>query len=115
MTSSAVTRSAAGKPEAQGILAREVTELVHGEQGWKRPHGSARHFSPGDIAVSDRQDFEQLELDGLPCTSLADSRSSIVAALVAAGLAKSNRQAREFLGNHAVSVNGQVVDSRISS
>jgi tyrosyl-tRNA synthetase len=34
-----------------------------------------------------------------------------VDALVSTGLAKSNKMAREFIGNNAVSVNGQVVNT----
>ena len=63
----------------------------------------------GDIASLTGDDLQQLELDGLPCSSIAADSAGIVEVLVATELAKSNKMAREFLGNNAVSVNGQLV------
>jgi len=54
----------------------------------------------------------QLELDGLPYTEIRGDKVDIVEALVQTELAKSNKMAREFLGNHAVQVNGQIVNSK---
>jgi tyrosyl-tRNA synthetase len=104
-------RESTGKPEAQGILAREVTRLVHGEAGLEAATRISQALFSGDIQSLNVQDLEQLELDGLPCTTLADKTCTIVEALVETELAKSNRMAREFIGNNAVSANGQVVDS----
>ena len=107
----AADRVSTGKPEAQAILAREATRLVHGEAGLEAAIRISRALFSGDIQSLTDQDLEQLELDGLPCTTLADRPYSIVEALVATELAKSNRMAREFLGNGAVSATGQPVDS----
>ena len=104
-------KAATGRPEAQGILAREVTRLVHGEVGLEAATRISQALFSGEIQSLTSEDLEQLELDGLPCTTLADKPYSIVEALVATELAKSNRMAREFIGNNAVSANGQVVDS----
>ncbi|MBT8147169.1 MAG: tyrosine--tRNA ligase [Gammaproteobacteria bacterium] len=100
-----------GKPEAQGILAREATRLVHGEEGLEAATRISEALFSGDIQSLTSQDLEQLELDGLPCTTLADKPYSIVEALVATELARSNKMAREFIGNNAVSANGQAVNS----
>jgi len=97
------------KPEAQGILARKVTELVHGSEGLSAATRISQSLFSGEIRNLTRADLEQLELDGLPCTNLANNNCSIVDALVATELAKSNRMAREFIGSNAVSVNGQKV------
>jgi tyrosyl-tRNA synthetase len=102
-------KAAAGKPEAQGILAAAVTELVHGEQGLRAARRISEALFSGDIAALTAEDLQQLELDGLPCTELAGPVQPIVDALVTTDLAKSNKMAREFLGNGAVSVNGQAV------
>lgn len=105
-------KAAAARPEAQGILAQAVTELVHGEQGLSAATRISQALFSGDIAALTSDDLKQLELDGLPTTDVPADASGIVEVLVNAGLAKSNKMAREFLGNKAVSVNGQIVDSQ---
>jgi tyrosyl-tRNA synthetase len=95
------------KPEAQGVLAREVTQLVHGEEGLAAAQRISAALFSGDIATLTESDLAQLAQDGLPSSELAGG--SIVEVLVATGLAKSNKMAREFLGNKAVSINGAVV------
>jgi len=104
-------KESTGKPEAQGILAREATRLVHGDEGLEAAVRISQALFSGDIQSLTSQDLKQLELDGLPCTTLTDKPYSIVEALVATELAKSNRMAREFLGNNAVSANGELVSS----
>lgn len=100
------------KPEAQAILARDVTELVHGGQGLSAATRISQALFSGDIAALTSDDLQQLELDGLPCSDVSADANGIVEVLVASGLAKSNKMAREFLGNKAVSVNGQTIDSQ---
>lgn len=105
----AADKAAQAKPEAQGILAAEVTELVHGEQGLTAAKRISEALFSGDIASLTADDLQQLELDGLPCSGIAADAAGIVEVLVATELAKSNKMAREFIGNNAVSVNGQQV------
>jgi tyrosyl-tRNA synthetase len=97
------------KPEAQSILAKLVTELVHSEEGLTAATRISEALFSGDIAALTSDDLQQLELDGLPCSSIAADSTGIVKVLVATELAKSNKMAREFIGNNAVSVNGQLV------
>ncbi len=96
------------KPEAQAILAREVTQLVHGHEGLAAAQRISEALFSGDIASLTESDLAQLAQDGLPTTDSAGG--NIVELLVATQLAKSNKMAREFLGNNAVSVNGTVVN-----
>jgi tyrosyl-tRNA synthetase len=100
-------QSATGRPEAQAILAREVTRLVHGEEGLQAAERISQALFSGDISTLTESDFEQLRLDGLPSTSLAAESSSLVEVLVTSELATSNKMAREFISNGAVSVNGE--------
>ena len=104
-------KEAEGRPEAQGILAREATRLVHGEEGYNAAARISQALFSGDIDKLTESDLAQLELDGLPCTALAEPAIGIVDALVQTELAKSNKMAREFIGNNAVSVNGQVISA----
>jgi len=96
------------KPEAQGILAREVTRLVHGEEGLQAAQRISQALFAGTIEKLQLGDLQQLEMDGLPCTDASGTSPSIIEALVSTDLAKSNRMAREFIANSAVSVNGHV-------
>ena len=102
-------REAQGRPEAQGILASEVTELVHGKAGVDAAKRISGALFSGDIGSLSVEDLQQLELDGLPCTAKSGGELGILEALVDTELAKSNKMAREFISNNAVSVNGQVV------
>ena len=100
--------SASGtKPEAQGVLAQEVTRLVHGEEGLAAAQRISSALFSGDIASLKESDLAQLAQDGLPTTDT--SGGTVIELLVATELAKSNKMAREFLSNNAVSVNGAVV------
>ena len=102
-------RGAQGRPEAQGILAREATRLVHGEEGYTAAARISQELFLGDIGRLTENDLAQLELDGLPCTQFETLPVGLVDALVRTELAKSNKMAREFIRNKAVSVNGEVV------
>jgi tyrosyl-tRNA synthetase len=100
-------KTAQGRPEAQGILAQEVTRLVHGEEGLASAMRITQALFSGDLSELSESDLEQLAQDGLPTTQLEQSEASLVELLTATELAKSNKMAREFIGNGAVSVNGE--------
>ena len=106
-------KTATGKPEAQRVLAREVTRLVHGEDGLQAAERISAALFSGDVSALTEDDFEQLRMDGLPGTAMAAGESpSLVEALVRSELASSNKMAREFIGNGAVVVNGErVIDA----
>ena len=104
-------KASENKPQAQGILASEVTKLLHGAEGLTAAKRISDGLFSGDISKLTRGDLEQLDLDGLPKTSFAEERVNIVEALVGCELAKSNKMAREFIGNNAISVNGGVISS----
>ena len=97
-------KAAQGRPAAQSILAREVTRLVHGEKGLAAAQRISEALFSGDISTLTEDDFGQLKQDGMPASALAGH--SLVEALVQTGLATSNKMAREFISNGAVSVNG---------
>jgi len=100
-------KNAQGRPEAQGVLAREVTRLVHGEEGLAAAQRISDALFSGDISSLTEEDFGQLKQDGMPSSVI--EAGTLVEALVSTGLAQSNKMAREFIGNGAVSVNGEKV------
>ncbi len=108
----AADEASTARPEAQSILAKEVTALAHGEQGLMAATRISEALFSGDIGTLGSDDLQQLELDGLPCSAITSDAAGIVEVLVATELAKSNKMAREFIGNKAVLVNGQPVDSQ---
>ena len=99
-------KCAEGKPQAQGVLATEVTRLVHGEEGLEAALKITEALFSGQLEQLTSQDLQQLYLDGMPASKISEKSMTLVELLVASGLAKSNKMAREFIANNAVSVNG---------
>lgn len=99
-------KNAQGKPQAQGILAREVTQLVHGEEGLASAMRITEALFSGHVSELSEDDLGQLALDGLPATRIDSDEATLVELLTQTELAKSNKMAREFIGNGAVSING---------
>ena len=97
---------AEGKPQAQSILAIEVTRLVHGEAGLEGALRISESLFLGQLDQLTSEDMQQLYLDGMPASKTSAKTISLVQLLVDSGLAKSNKMAREFIANNAVSVNG---------
>ncbi|MDH5435067.1 MAG: tyrosine--tRNA ligase, partial [Gammaproteobacteria bacterium] len=59
-----------GRPSAQGILAREVTKLVHGEDGLAAAERITQAMFSGTLTDLGESDLEQLAQDGLPSSQL---------------------------------------------
>ncbi|WP_444929546.1 tyrosine--tRNA ligase [Microbulbifer sp. SSSA002] len=104
-------RERAGRPEAQAILAREVTRLVHGEEGLVAAERISQALFSGDIVDLSASDLEQLRLDGLPSSVLPQDfgAQSLINLLVDAGMAPSGKPVKDALGRNAVLVNGEAV------
>ena len=105
----AADKAREGRPEAQGILAREVTELVHGAEGLAAAQRITEALFSGDTAGLSEADLEQLRLDGLPSTShdpSAPAGESVTQILTEAGMVNSGKQVKDALGRGAVLVNG---------
>ena len=99
------------KPEAQRILAEQVTELVHGQAALQAAQRISKSLFSGDLGALTESDFEQLAQDGVPGLMLEKSADGLVDALAAAGLAKSKSEARGFLQSGSVQVNGVRIDA----
>ncbi len=99
-----------GRPEAQGILAREVTRLVHGEAGLSAAERITEALFSGDSGALAEADLEQLALDGLPADLLSrsDFPPTFSQLLTQAGVA-AGKQIKDALAREAVLVNGQPV------
>ena len=96
----------------QKRLAEEMTELVHDTEALKQAQHLTKVVFSTDANKWQRlseADFKDLLQDGLPATELQEHEVPILTALSTAGLAQSNRQAREFIDAGAVRVNDQPV------
>lgn len=98
-------RSQPGERLAQKTLAYEATALVHGkERADAVKRVSETLFGQGDYRKLETQDFEILKNE-LPVVKLGPD-VTLIEALVSGGLAGSNGEARRFLDDKAVYVNG---------
>ena len=97
------------KPEAQRILAEEMTRLIHGETALQAAQRISESLFAEDQSSLTESDFEQLALDGLPTFEVSESLN-VVETLVKTGLASSNKEARGFVNSKAVLLNGQAAE-----
>jgi tyrosyl-tRNA synthetase len=105
-------RLSAGRPQAQAVLADEITALVHGPEDLQAAKRITAALFNGDARTLSKEDFNQLRLDGLPCTRL--NRSSLVGMpltqlFAESGLAASGKHVKDALTTRAVAVNGEAV------
>ena len=103
-------KAASGRPKAQGILAREATTLVHGDDGLNAALRITEAMFSGELSDLSEQDFEQLCQDGLPSSSLSDldlEDKPLTNLLVEAGMVKSGREVKDALSRNSVLINGQ--------
>lgn len=100
-------KAAEGRPEAQRILAEEVTRLVHGDQALEGARRITEALFLGDAQSLSESDFEQLQLDGLPATQLPNDLTEmpLTSLLVDAGVASNGKQVKDALQRQAVIIN----------
>ncbi|WP_301883006.1 tyrosine--tRNA ligase [Neisseria uirgultaei] len=103
-------KASGSKPEAQRILAEEMTRLIHGEAALQAAQRISESLFAEDQSRLTESDFEQLALDGLPAFKVSDGINA-VEALVKTGLAESNKEARGFVNSKAVLLNGKPVEA----
>ncbi len=97
-----------GRKTAQPILAKEVTKLLHGEDGLAAAERITEALFSGDESALSEADLEQIKLDGLPSSDLAAADLDgvpLTQLLAEAGLGQ-GKQIKDALGRNAVVVNG---------
>lgn len=97
------------KPEAQRILAREVTELVHGKLGVEAALRISDALFSGDPNKLSKKDFEQMCQDGISSSSIDQEgllQKPLTQILTDCGMVKAGREVKDALGRHSVFVNG---------
>ena len=103
--------AAQGRPQAQGVLAEEVTRLVHGDQGLEAAQRITQALFSGDLSDLSEQDLEQLSQDGLPSTDLngVDLSSAVLTSFLSEADMGSGKQIKDAMGRQAVTINGTAV------
>ena len=96
-----------GRPQAQAVLAREVTRLVHGEQGLAAAQRITEALFSGSIGELAEGDVLQLRQDGLPSSSIRREAfpETLTQLLTGAGMAASGKQVKDALARAAVTIN----------
>ena len=97
-----------GRPEAQRVLASEVTRLVHGDGGLEAALRITSAMFSGDESSLSESDLVQLSLDGLPSSVIPRKAmpETLTQLLTDAGMAASGKQVKDALRRSAVSING---------
>ncbi|MCH2132371.1 MAG: tyrosine--tRNA ligase [Phycisphaerales bacterium] len=99
---------------AQKTLAAEVTRMMHGQEEVDRSEAAAAALFGGDIRELDEQQLKDVFADVPHSSHSRDQLGSgvpLVDLLAETSLAGSKREAREFLKNGSISLNGQKVDA----
>lgn len=101
-----------GKREAQKTLAAEMTRMTHGAAELSRAIATSEAIFSGDVKALDAGQIAEIAAD-LPSSAVASAALSAGVAIVdfitGTTCAASKREAREFVQNGAVSVNGEKV------
>ena len=93
--------------EAQRALAEELTLLVHGEAGLESAKRITETLFKGDITTLAFDEMKEA-LHDAP-SAMITSNTSLVDVLVEANIAKSKREAREWIAQGSIQVNGHKV------
>ena len=89
--------------KAKEILAYELTKMVHGEEEAEKAQATARGLFSG---AADHENMPSTKLDA---ELVKDGGVGLLAAMVAAGLCGSNREARQLVQQSGVLVDGEKV------
>ncbi len=101
-----------GRPEAQGVLAEQVTRFIHGDEGLAAARRITDSLFQGTLDKMSESDLQQLSLDGLPTTVLKRHElhdGTLTQLLADVGLAGSGKQIKDALGRQAVTVNNMTL------
>ncbi|MDD3171839.1 MAG: tyrosine--tRNA ligase [Bacilli bacterium] len=93
--------------EAQKVLAREIVKLVHGNKAYEQAVHISEVLFSGKVKELNADEIEQ-GFKGVPTTVLTEDMN-LIDALVFIKAASSKREARTFVENGAVSINGEMI------
>lgn len=89
---------------AQKVLAKEITTLVHGKEAYEQALRVTEALFSGKVQELSLEEIE-MGFEGIPSVEINED-TNIIDALVMVKAASSKREAREFIQNGAVLING---------
>lgn len=95
--------------KAQKALAEEMTKMIHGEEALNQAVKITQALFSGDVKQLSSAEIQQGFKDVPSYEHTSGEEIALVDLLVAAQISPSKRQAREDIGNGAVSINGERV------
>ncbi len=93
--------------EAQQALAREIITDLHGKEEYDKARKISESLFTGNIKELNASEIE-IGFKGVPTFELKEE-STLIDTLVNNKIASSKREAREFITNGAISVNGEII------
>lgn len=95
--------------EAQKVLAKEIVCLVHGEEAYNQAIKMSEALFSGKIGNLSAKEIS-VGFSDVPSVTMVEDMN-LIDALVFVKAASSKREAREFINNKAISINGEVITS----
>ena len=92
---------------AQKTLAHEVITFLHGEEEFDKAVAISEALFTGNVKNLSSSEIE-LAFQGVPTVEITEE-APLIDVLVNNGITSSRREAREFLTNGAISINGEIV------
>ena len=95
--------------EAHKALAREIITFLHGKEEFKKAENLAHNLFQNKFKDMSKEDIEEL-FDGEEIKKV-ETGINVVDFITNMGVVKSKREAREFLSNGAISINGDKIEN----
>jgi len=93
---------------AQKALAKEVITFLHGEEEYEKALNMSEVLFSGDVSKLSAKEIE-ICFKGVPNFDI-DGDITLIDMLINNNICSSRREAREFLVNNAISINGNIVN-----
>ncbi len=96
------------KREAQTVLAKEITSLVHGKEAVAKSEKISQVLFYGNLKDLSEEEMEEGFKDVPSITIEGKKEMELVELVLTAGVSSSKRRAREDISNRAISINGEI-------
>lgn len=101
-----MTKTEPEKREAQKALASEVVRFLHGEEELQEAIKLTECLFTGNVKELTDEEIETV-FKGMP--TFTSEKDTIINIMTNNGIASSKREAREFLSNNAITIDGEII------
>jgi len=102
-----MTKTQPEKREAQKALASEVVRFLHGEEELQEAIKLTECLFTGNVKELTDEEIETV-FKGMP--TFTSEKDTIINIMTNNGIASSKREAREFISNNAITLDGEVIN-----